>query len=101
MRIKSKAEYRLLSYVRDNTGVGEDILKMINISSLKIGWGPEARKTYERVKNNLITINEKRCFLTEEGEKELKNYEKIHPLGRRGIVEHRHENERIKPVWVS
>lgn len=99
MEIKFKTEYRLLSYIRDNSGVKEDILKMLNVTSLEFGWGPYSRKIYGNlVKNNMITKRGSSCFLTEEGKEELKRYEEIHSFGKRGIIEHRHERERIRFV---
>ena len=102
MEIKSKSEYRLLSYVRDNSGVEENILKMLNVSSLRIGWEPRTRKIYDNiVKNGLMTLHENKCFLTEEGKEELKRYEERTSSGRRGIIEHKHERERIRPALAN
>ena len=102
MEIKSKIEYRFLSYVRDNPGVKVDILKMLNVSPLRVGWRVHSRRAYENVaKNKLITIHESECFLTEEGKKELETYEKSHSSGKRGIIEHKHESEKIRFVSES
>lgn len=99
MEIKSKSEYRLLSYIRDNPGIEGNILKMLNVTALNIGWEPRIRKIYDNAaKNGLMTINERKCFLTEEGREALEAYEKIHALGKRGIIEHKHESERIRFV---
>jgi predicted transcriptional regulator len=97
MKIKSKAEYRLLSYTRDNPGTKEDILRTLNVTPLKVGWAVHSRRIYDNfVKNGLITKYESKCFLTEEGKIELERYEKFYPSGNRGIIEHRHIGETIK-----
>ena len=101
MGIKS-SEYRLLSYVRDNPGIEDDILKTLNLSHLRVGWGPYMRRTYSNiVKNDLMTKYEGKCFLTEEGKEELERYEKFHMPGKRGIIEHKHEIERIRPALAN
>ena len=97
MKIKCKAEYRLLSYVRDNPGTEEEILRTLNVTPLKAGWGTCSKRIYNNAfKDELLVEHQRKCFLTEEGKTELEAYEKFHEPGKRGIIEHKHIGEKIK-----